>query len=107
MVALLATAFAKQFTSVVSHTSDPYTRIVRSKLHEECPLDSSIIHFSSDIVSKAIINSGNFRAAGPDDRSLKNLGFLRLRYLTPLYNLSINRRNIPAIWKHVIITPCS
>ena len=64
--------------------------------------------FSPDIVSQAIKNSGNFLDAGTDDISihhLKYLGPLGLQYLIQLYNLSINYRNILAIWKNTIITP--
>ena len=53
----IATAFDKQFTSAVPYTSDPDARIVRWKLHKECPLDNSVSRFSPDTVLQAIKNS--------------------------------------------------
>ena len=32
----IITAFAKQFTSPISHSSNPFTRIVKRKLLKEC-----------------------------------------------------------------------
>ena len=50
----IATAFTKQFTSIVPHTSDPSTRIVRRELLKECPLDNSTPRITTDIVAQAI-----------------------------------------------------
>ena len=61
----IATAFAKQFASIVLHTSDPSTRIVKRELLKECPLDNSTPLFSPDIDAQAIKNSGNSNSAGP------------------------------------------
>ena len=47
----ITTAFAKQYTSIVPHTSNPSTRIVRQKFLKDGPLDSSPPRFSPDIVS--------------------------------------------------------
>ena len=106
----IATAFAKQFTSIVPHTSNPSTRIVNRELLKECPLNNSTPRFTSDIVAQAIKDSGNSNSAGPDGLTihhLKNLGPLGLQYLTHLNNLSVNYCNIPAIWKRAIIIPVS
>ena len=104
----IATAFAKQFSCPVLHSSDPSTQIVKRKLLKECPLDNSVFRFSPDIVSQAIKNSGNSLAVGPDDLTihhLKHLVHLELQYLTYLYKVAVNHCNIPAIWKRAIITP--
>ena len=90
------------------HTSDPSTRIVKRMLLKECPLDNSTQRFTTDVVAQAIKEFGNSNSAGPDGLTihhLKNLGPLGLRYLTQLYNLSLNSCNIPAIWKHAIVVP--
>ena len=50
----IETAFAKQFTSHVPHSSDPSVRIVKRRLLTEFPLDSSVLRFSPDIVSQAV-----------------------------------------------------
>ena len=63
----IATVFAKQFTSIVPHTSYPSTRIVKRDLLKKCPLDNSTPRFTLDIVAQAIIKSaGNSNSTGPD-----------------------------------------
>ena len=78
------------------------------KLHKECLLDNSASRFSPDIVSQAIKNNCSSFSTSSDDLTihhLKNLSSLGLQYLTDLCNLSINRCNFPAFWKHVFIIP--
>ena len=102
----IATALAKQFTSIVPHTSDPSIRILRRELLKECSLDNSTPLFSPDIVAQAIKNSGNSKSAGLDGLTihhLKNRERLGLQYRTHIYNLSVNHCNFTTIWKHAII----
>ena len=69
----IGTAFARQFTSAVSHTSDPSAWIGRRKLSKECPLDNQVSRFSPDIVSQAIKNCGNSLVSGPDALTIHHL----------------------------------
>ena len=104
----IAISFNKQFTTIVSHSSDPDTRRVRRSLLRSCPLDAAASPFSPHHVSRAIRLGGNSRAAGPDGLTilhLKHLGPLAIAYLTHLFNLSYNHSNIPAIWKSATIIP--
>ena len=104
----IATAFTKQFTSVITHTSDPTARRVKRRLDRCCPLDRTSTPFTPLSVSQAIRQSGNSRAAGPDGitiHHLKHLGPTGLQYLTNLYNLSYTNADIPSIWKLAIVVP--
>ena len=104
----IATAFNKQFTSIVQHRSDRNARRVKRRLLKTCHLDNNASPFTTESVDKAIRNSGNSRAAGPDGltiHQLKHLGPLGLLFLTTLYNLSYNNADIPSIWKSAIIIP--
>ena len=80
-------------------------RIFRRQLLKECPLSSSVPHFSPDTVLQATKNSSNSVTTDLTMHHLQNLGPLGLHYLTYLYNLSVNHCNIPTIWKHAIIIP--
>ena len=62
----IATAFAIQFTSIVPHTSDRFTWIVKRELRKECPFDNSTPRFTPDIVAQAIKESYNSNSAGPE-----------------------------------------
>ena len=104
----IATAFNRQFTSIVPHSSDPTARRVKRKLVKLHPLDTNLSLFTVHSVSRAIRDSGNSRAPGPDGLTihhLKHLGPLGLQYLTDLYNLSIQHSDIPSIWKTSTIVP--
>ena len=76
-----------------------------------CSLDTTACHFTPHFITKAIRNSGNFRATGPDGvtiHQIKHLSPLGIQYLTHLYivyNLLYNYANIPSIWKTAIIIP--
>ena len=56
----------------------------------------------------AIQRTGNSTATGPDGLTalhLKHLGELGVGYITKIFNLSLARSDIPAIWKNSIILP--
>ena len=104
----IATAFNKQFTSVTPHTSDPLARRVKRRLIKAHPLDTSLTPFTPSLVSKAIRDSGNSRAAGPDGLTIHHLKYLGpsgIIFLTHLFNLSYRHADIPAIWKSANIIP--
>ena len=104
----IATAFAKQFTTIVPLTPDPQARRVKRYLNRTHPLDTHITPFTIDTVQEAIRLSGNSRAVGPDGLTihhLKHLGPLGIQYLTLLFNLSYQHANIPPIWKSATIVP--
>ena len=71
------------------------------------PLDRSYSPFSEANTVDAIKACKNSTAAGPNGLTplhLKHLGPLGIRYLTQLFNLSVQAADIPSIWKcaHVI-----
>ena len=104
----IACAFNLQFSNVVNHTPDQEWRRVKRRLDTTHPLDTNASPFSPEIVRRAILQSGNSRAAGPDGLTilhLKHLGPRGLAYLTRLYNLSYNNADIPSIWKKAIVIP--
>ena len=56
----------------------------------------------------AIKASKNLTAAGPTGLTmlhLKHLGVFGIRYLTHLFNLSVQNADIPSIWKSALIVP--
>ena len=103
----IAQAFTRQFTSVVAKTSDRNTRkVIRriKKNYKKAPPPS----FTTEEVKRAIKNTGNSTAIGPDGLTalhIKNLGELGVGFLVKIFNLSIGRADIPAIWKNSIILP--
>ena len=102
----IASAFCKQFTTTVIHTSDPDARTLRRRLVLDHPLDHSLAPFTIEMVRRAVASGGNSTASGPDGitiRHLKHLGPLGFQYLTSLYNLSLSAADIPSIWKQAII----
>ena len=104
----IAGAFNRQFTSIVPHSSDPQARLIKRQLVRTHPLDPTSSPFHPDAVAKAIRNSGNSRAVGPDGltiHQLKHLGPTGIIFLTDLFNHSYNRADIPAIWKTATIIP--
>ena len=104
----IAKAFNKQFTSIVTHTSDPAARRVKRLLRRTRPLNTAASPFSPHHIIQAIRKSGNSRATGPDGLTIhhiKHLGPLGIQYLTDLYNISYSHTDIPSIWKSAIIIP--
>lgn len=104
----IANSFNKQFTSIHPAASDPNTRrVVRNAKRRplNCPDD---MLFHPRTVKNCIRKAKGSKAIGPDGLNmlhLKHLGQLGLGYLTLLFNLSISKCNIPAIWKMSTIIP--
>ena len=99
---LIAQAFCKQFTLVKNFQRDRTTRQLRRHIIKQHPLSDSPPSFTPDQVRKAIDNSGNSIATGPDNLNilhLRHLGPHGISFLTSLYNISIRSAEIPAIWK--------
>ena len=104
----IATAFAKQFTSIVPLPPDPLARRVKRHINRTHPLDTHTTPFTTHAVQEAIRLSGSSRAVGPDGLTihhLKHLGPLGIQYLTLLFNLSYQHADIPPIWKSATIVP--
>ena len=103
----IANSFCKQFTTTVRHTSDPAARRVRRQILRDHPLDHTFSPFTVDLVKKAIKESSNSIAAGPDGLTmhhLKHLGPRGYEYLTSLYNLSIQAADIPSIGNEALLS---
>ena len=104
----ISNSFIKQFTSISRHQTNPSCRKIFRNLCKKHPLDRSFIPFTPALVQKAIKDSSNSSAIGPDNLNilhLKNLGPNGISYLTSLFNLSIQSSDIPAIWKTSKIIP--
>ena len=102
----IANKFNKQFTSTSTHqTSKDYRAITRA-IHKRSLSDSPT--FTASQVSLAIKKTKSSKAAGADGITMidpKHLGPRALQFLTELYNTSMSRSQMPAIWKTSIILP--
>ena len=104
----IATRFVKQYTRPAPHAHDHTTRQLIRTVHKRFPLNHTATPFTTTQVHNAIRVSKNSTAPSADGltiHQLKHLGPLGIRYLTNLFNLSYQRANLPAIWKHAIILP--
>ena len=104
----IATSFNKQFTTPFPHFSDRTTRHLKKHITRTHPLNTNISPFTTQLVTKAVGDSGNSRAFGPDGLTIhhiKHLGPLGILLLTHIFNLSYNTAKIPSIWKHSIVVP--
>ena len=104
----IATSFCKQFTTTVPHTSDPAARRVKRQLLRDHPINHTLSIFTTERVVKAIKQSSNSIAAGPDGLTmlhLKHLGPRGLDFLTHIFNLSLQSADIPSIWKRATLIP--
>jgi hypothetical protein len=103
---VIANHLNKQFTAPRVHKSDKRMRkLIRSIKRQP---RSVTISFSPDEVQKAISNAKNSKAFGPDGLTilhLKHLGPKGIGYLCDLFNLSLERSQLPAIWKRSTIIP--
>ena len=103
----IANHFCKQFASQVTHKSDPRTRKI-TRRYNSIPLDPVFAPFTDTKVSDAIKASKTSTAVGPDGLTavhLKHLGPRGIRYLTALYNHSVSKSDLPALWKRANIIP--
>ncbi len=71
-------------------------------------LDRSFAPFTDAMTTDAIRATKNSTAVGPNGLTplhLKHLGPNAIRYLTRLFNLSVQNADIPAIWRQANIIP--
>ena len=104
---VIATNFNVQYTTLKPHKSDKETRKVKRKLLKR-KLVRDFNPFTEAQVVEGIRNVSNSTALGPDGMSnvhLKHLGVKAIKYVTKLFNLSVNQADIPAIWKLAHIIP--
>ena len=104
----IAKSFCRQFTAAPNRARTRASRRLRRHTRSRHPLNINWSPITTAATSKAIRDSGNSTAMGPDGLNilhLKHLGPIAISYLTSLYNLSLNRADIPAIWKKAIIIP--
>jgi hypothetical protein len=101
----IATAFNKQFTNVIKHTSKKNNRKIDNHTKK---LESTHTDITMEQTKAAIQKSKNNNSTGPDDiniKHLKHLGPLALQYMTDIFNLSLQQNKIPSIWKLAKIIP--
>ena len=102
----IADLFNKQYSSGVRHVGIKTARRTTKDLRKNKLNDSNNI---TDYQTRAAIKSAKAsKALGPEHISkvhLKHLGPNGIKYLTDIFNLSINTSNIPAIWKSSTIIP--
>jgi hypothetical protein len=100
-----ADQFTKQFTNTVKHaTRQTYRRLIR-KINQ---IETTPMTITIDQTIAAIKATKNNNSTGPDDvsiRHLKHLGPTALKYMTRLFNMTLNSNIIPQIWKLAKIIP--
>jgi hypothetical protein len=104
----IAKLFCSQFASSSVHKSSCQLRRVMKNLKRAHHLDHSFKPFTDALTKRAIEQSSNSSAAGPDGLTmlhLKNLGKRGISYLTELFNLSVANADIPAVSKKAVIIP--
>jgi hypothetical protein len=104
----IAEKFCKQFSSVSSHKSNPRSRCVIRKLKQKHQIDPTFSPFTEALTKQAIeklSSSTAKRSDGLNSLQLKFLGPRGIAFLTKLYNLSLARAEIPAVWKRANIVP--
>jgi hypothetical protein len=104
----IAKYLCKLFTSAAHHKSDQQTRKVERSLRLKHKLDPTYSNFTPLQTRDAINESKCSSAIGPDGLTaihLRHLGPRGLAYLTGLFNMSVNKADLPAIWKAAVIVP--
>ena len=104
----IAKRFNSQYTNIKLHTSNKVTRVVQRNLHNLHKLNDHFRPFTSADTLEAIKSSSNSTATGPDGLTilhLKHAGPLALDYLTELFNLSVAKATLPAVWKRALVLP--
>lgn len=103
----ISNGFNKQYNSVVRHLSSKQSRTISKQIKKNDLVEDDII-FTPDQTWKAIKAAKASKAAGPDNISnlhLKHLGPNGVKFLTTIFNKSINTSTIPDIWKKSVIIP--
>jgi hypothetical protein len=78
------------------------------QLKQKHRIDPTFTPFTVELTKRAIEKSSFSTAKGPDGLNslhLKSLGPRGIAYLTKVYNLSLARADIPAVWKRANIIP--
>lgn len=102
----MANLFNSQFTP--TSNSKPSKRLRSTLRHLKNKPKNQEINITVSQTIAAIKKSKNSKALGPDGISpimLKNLGPNGIKYLTRLFNISVNQSQIPTIWKVGRIIP--
>ena len=102
----MATAFNKQYTTIVKHKTSATYRLTQRQILKNT-LENPIT-FTPLQTTAAIKACKSSKAIGPDGLSnvhLKHLGPKAITYLTKIFNLSLAQCTIPDIWKTSIIIP--
>ena len=102
----IANSFNKQFSAVIPHKSTKTARIVNRSIRKNKREDREEITIEQTL--QAIKKAKASKALGPDKIAtihIKHLGPFGIKYLTAIFNLSIETSNIPDIWKNSIIIP--
>ena len=103
----IAAAFNKQFSSVIAHKSSKSARRMKKEIRKNS-LNASSQQYTAQQTKEAIKLAKASKALGPDGIStvhLKHLGPAGLQYLTDIFNISVKKGQIPAIWKTSVIVP--
>ena len=104
----IAKKFNSQYANVMPHDRSWVARKIKRNLDKNHKLNDNFPSFTLDDTVGAIKQAKYSTAAGPDGLCIfhyKNMGRKALEYLTALFNLSISKADIPAIWKRSIILP--
>lgn len=104
----IANNFCKHYANIRKYEQNKDSRRIIKNLKINNPLDANYAPFSPADVVDAIKESKNSTAAGPNGLTilhLKHLGPNGLRLLTHLFNLSVQRADIPALWKTAHVIP--
>ena len=97
---VIAKKFNTQYTTVQPHSSDKNTRHIVHSIRKRTSAEVPI--FTAEETANVIKSCSNSKAFGPDGLTvlhLKHLGPRALEYLTTIYNDSVRRCRIPAIWE--------
>ena len=103
----IANGFNKQYCQVIQHKSNRATRKVIRKIKKK-KLVADFTPLSEMDVAEAIKQAKSSSAAGPDDVTmlhLKHFGGKAIKFLTHIFNLSVQKAEMPAIWKQAVILP--
>ena len=104
----IAKCFNFHYTNLRQHKSSKSTRKIQRKIHKLHKLNHNFRPFTPADTIEAIKSAKNSTAVGPDGfctAHLKHIGPLATNYLTDLFNLSVAKANLPAMWKRAIVLP--
>ena len=103
----IADAFCKQYLNAPAYKASKESRETFRETKRN-DLDRNFTPFTEEMTRETIKAAKNSTAVGPNSINvlhLKHLGRNGIRYLTRLFNLSVRRADIPAIWKSATVIP--